>query len=160
MKKLLLCLLLMGMCSMLGCKKNDTRKIEVGDSMFSVMETFGSYYIDLNAITVFRDGSNYWVTVSNGYNVLGVVEFDANGKLVSSEGVIPIKDENIEQFYEKSIRDMEKQFGKIHCYTGSGIYKPTYITDHATIIKMYVEKDVISSITSLDVITGITTDLR
>ena len=156
MKKLLSVILIIGLCSAFGCSKNDISKTKVGDSMFSVIERYGSSsHIYLNTLRVFRDGTNYLVTISDFRTVLGVVVFDSTGKLLFSEGVTPIKDEDMEQFQGESFRELEKQFGKKHCDTGSGFYYPSYITDHGTIVIIHVDNDIVSSISSYDVITGV-----
>ena len=159
MKKFLLTILIVGMCCMLGCAKNETTKINVGDPIMKIKSAYGSPHITfgMGAILVFKDGQNYTVTISDYTSIVGVATFDAEGKLLYSKDINLISAENMAQFDGKSFDEVEKQFGKEHIDIGSGGYIPAYITDSATIIIMSVDGDIVSMISSMDIITGMYT---
>jgi len=148
----ILIIFLGGSC-MFDCSNDELSKIKIGESVLAAKEVYGSSFIDLNTVNVFKDENKYVITISDFQNVLAIAIFGSDGKLLCSKGVEPIDDKNIEQFLGKSVADLENQFGKIHCDTGSGFYIPAYITDHATIVTLHVENDIVVNISSIDILT-------
>ena len=114
--------------------------------------------MNLNSAIIFKDGENYIVTIlDRSGNISGIAIFSSDRKLLRAEGITPINAENIGRFVGKTIKELEKQYGNIHCDTGSGRYIPAYFTDNASIVFFGVsdiESEPIESISLEDIITG------
>ena len=159
MKKLIVLILIMGMCFMFGCSKNEFSKIKIGESMDKARDVFKSSHIDLNAAKIFIDEKSFVVVVEKNQGISGIVVFSPDGKVLHSEKITPINDENIRQFCGKSVEELEKQYGRFHCDIGSGFYIPAYITNHATIVFFEIGNGIIERISSIDIITKKTMEL-
>lgn len=147
------------MCFMFGCSKNEFSKIKIGQSMDKARDFYKSSHIDLNEAKVFIDDENFILAIEEDQGISGIVFFSSDGKVLHSEKTMPIDDENIKQLCGKSVEELEKQYGKIHCDVGSGFYIPAYITNHATIVFFEIENGIVEGISSTDIITKETTDL-
>lgn len=144
---------------MFGCSKNEFSKIKIGESMDKAIDVYKSAHIDLNAVKIFNDEENFVIAIEENQDISGIVVFSSAGKLLHSEKITPINDENIKQFCGKSVEELEKQYGKFHCDTGSGFYIPAYITNHATIVFFEIENNIVDRISSTDILTKTTTEL-
>ena len=161
MKKLLMLMLILilGMCSMPGCSRNGFCRIKIGDSIDKAKDVYNSSYISLNALQVFKDEGRYVLAVEGNRGISGIAVFSSEGRLLYSEKLVPINDENIKRFCGESVYELEKQYGKIHCDIGSGFYLPAYITNHATIIFFEIRNDTVERFFSMDIITKETTEV-
>lgn len=155
MKRVVFIFMILGVCFMSGCSANKFDNIEIGDSTSSVIDFYGEPYIKLNTINIYKDEEQFVGVVSDFKEVLGVVLFTADRKLLYSEGLKPIAcDDKMEQFIGKSIDEIEEEFGEIHCDIGSGFFIPAYITDHATILIFQIENEFVINASSIDIVTN------
>ncbi len=135
-----------------GCKKNTN--IQVGDSM-TMINNQQTPFIFLNALSVFRTDNAYTIVVEKNGVVKKIVEFSLNRKCCAAQGLVLVRDEDINQYLDKSLSELKEKYGEIHADIGSGFYVPAYITENGYLISFEVEQDIVYEVVKRDLLTNV-----
>lgn len=150
MKKIILLLLLM-ILTLSGCKKNTN--IQIGDSMTTINNQ-QQPFIFLNSLSVFQTNNTYTVVVEENGVVQKKVEFSSDRKCCTVQGLILVKDGDINQYLNQSLNELNEKLGEAHADIGSGFYIPAYITENGYLIYFNVENDTVFEVVKRDILTN------
>ena len=150
MKKNIIVLLLI-VLTLSGCKNNSN--IRIGDSM-SRINNQQTPFIFLNSLSVFRTNNTYTIVVEKNGMAQKIVEFSSDRKCRTAQGLVLVKDEDINWYLDKSLHELKEKFGEVHADIGSGFYIPAYITENGYLIYFEVENDIVYEVMKLDLLTN------
>ena len=151
MKKNIIVLLLI-VLTLSGCKNNSN--IRIGDSMSSI-NSQQTPFIFLNSLSVFRTNNTYTTVVEKNGMAQKIVEFSSDRKCRTAQGLVLVKDEDINWYLDKSLHELKEKFGEVHTDIGSGFYIPAYITENGYLIYFEVENDIVYEVMKLDLLTNV-----
>lgn len=153
-KKIIIVLLLI-VLTLSGCK--NSFNIRVDDSM-AMINNQQAPFIFLNSLYVFRTSKTYTIVVEKNRVAQKIVEFSSDRKCRTVQGLTLVKNEDINQYLNKSLNELEDKFGEAHADIGSGFYVPAYITENGYLIYFEVENDNVYEIVKRDLLTDVIVD--
>ena len=151
MKRILIVLLLM-ILTLSGCKKNTD--IQIGDSMTKINNQ-QTLFIFLNALSVFQTDNTYTIVVEKNGVAQKIVEFSSDRKCRTAQGLVLVKNEDINQYLDMNLNELKEKFGEVHADIGSGFYVPAYITEDGYLICFEVENDIVYEVIKRDLLTDV-----
>ena len=151
MKKYIIVLFLM-ILTLSGCKKNTN--IQIGDSMTEI-NTQQMPFIFLNSLSVFQTNNVYTIVVEKNGVAQKTVEFSSDRKCRTVQGLVLVKNEDINQYLDMTLNELKEKFGEVHADIGSGFYVPAYITENGYLIYFEVENDIVYEVIKRDLLTGV-----
>lgn len=151
MKKIIIVLLLI-VTTLLGCKNN--LNIRIGDSM-TMINNQQAPFIFLNSLSVFRTNNTYTIVVEKNGVAQKIVEFSSDRKCRTVQGLVLAKNEDVNQYLDKSLNELKEKFGEVHADIGSGFYVPAYITEQGYLIYFEVENDIVYEVIKRDLLTDV-----
>ena len=151
MKKIIIVLLLTAL-TLSGCKNNSN--IRIGDSISGINDQ-QTPFIFLNSLSVFRTNNTYTIVVEKNGMAQKIAEFSSDRKCRTAQGVVLVKDEDINRYLDKSIHEVKEKIGEVHADIGSGFYIPAYITENGYLIYFEVENDIVYEVMKLDLLTNV-----
>lgn len=128
-------------------------KVEVGESMSNINEQYTSYFT-INALSAFKTGENYLITIDDGTTIQKLVEFSSDRKCCRIQGFELKRNVDINNLLNISFNKLTDQFGQPHVDIGSGFYIPAYVTEDAYLICFKLEKDKVIEVTKRDLLTN------
>lgn len=134
-----------------GCKNNNDI---LGDSMNNI-DNQQNPYIFLNSLSVYRTDDRYKIVIEENVAVQKTVEFSSDRKNHNLQGLILIKNEDINQYLNMSMDEIKEKLGEIHADIGSGFYIPAYITEDGFIICFELENDIVCGVIKRDILTNL-----
>ncbi len=137
---------------MSGCKKNTN--IQVGDLM-TVINNQQTPFIFLNALSVFQTDNTYTIVIEKNGAAQKIVEFSPDRKCCAVYGLVLVKNEDINQYLNKSLSELKETYGEVHADIGSGLYVPAYITENGYLIHFEVEQDIVYEVVKRDLLTNV-----
>lgn len=144
-------LLLLMIVTFTGCQKDST--IQIGDSMTAINNQH-KRFIFLNSLSVFQVNDTYTIVVEENGIAQKIVEFSSDRKCCTVQGLVLAKDEDINEYLDKSLNELKEKLGDVHADIGSGFYIPAYITENGYLIYFEVENDILYEIVKLDLLTN------
>ncbi len=151
MKKIIIVLLLTAL-TLSGCKNNSN--IRIGDSISGINDQ-QTPFIFLNSLSVFRTNNTYTIVVEKNGMAQKIAEFSSDRKCRTAQGVVLVKDEDINRYLDKSLHEVKEKIGEVHADIGSGFYIPAYITENGYLIYFEVENDIVYEVMKLDLLTNV-----
>lgn len=151
MKAIIIILLLIASI-LSGCKNN--LNIRIGDSM-TMINNQQTPSIFLNSLSVFRTNNTYTIVVEENGMAQKIVEFSSDRKCRNVQGLVLLKNENVNQYLDKSLNELKEKFGEVHADIGSGFYVPAYITENGYLIYFEVENDIVYEVIKRDLLTDV-----
>ena len=151
MKKIIIVLLLTAL-TLSGCKNNSN--IRIGDSISGINDQ-QTPFIFLNSLSVFRTNNTYTIVVEKNGMAQKIAEFSSDRKCRTAQGVVLVKDEDINRYLDKSLHELKEKIGEVHADIGSGFYIPAYITENGYLIYFEVENDIVYEVMKLDLLTNV-----
>ena len=149
MKKIVIVLLLI-VITLAGCKNN--LNIRIGASMTMIYNQ-QTPFIFLNSLSVFRTNNTYTIVVEKNGVAQKMVEFSSDRKCRTVQGLVLVKNEDANQYLDKSLIELKEKFGEVHADIGSGLYVPAYITEKGYLIYFEVENDIVYEVIKRDLLT-------
>lgn len=144
--------LLLMILTLSGCQKNTN--IQIGDSM-TMIDNQQTPFIFLNSLSVFRTDNTYTIVVEKNGVAQKIVEFSSDRKCRTVQGLVLVKNEDINQYLDKSLNELKEKFGEVHADIGSGFYVPAYITENGYLIYFEVENDIVYEVVKRDLLTDV-----
>lgn len=138
-----------------GCKNNFN--IRAGDSM-TMINNQQTPFIFLNSLSVFRTSNTYTIVVEENGVAQKIVEFSSDRKCRAVQGLTLVKNEDVNQYLDKSLHELEDKLGEAHADIGSGFYVPAYITENGYLIYFEVENDKVYEVVKRDLLTDVIVD--
>lgn len=151
MRKIAIALLLI-VLTLSGCKNN--LNIRMGDSMNAINDQQTPFII-LNSLSVFRTNNTYTVVVEENGTVQKLVEFSSDRKCRTVQGLVLVKNEDLNKYLDKSLNELKEKLGEVHADIGSGFYVPAYITEDGYLICFEVENDIVYEVIKRDLLTDV-----
>ncbi len=151
MKKIIITLLLIAL-TLSGCKNN--ANIQIGDSM-TMINNQQVPFISLNCLSVYRENNVYTIVVEKNGVVQKTVEFSSDRKCRAVQGLVLLKNEDMNQYLDKSLTELKEKFGEVHADIGSGFYIPAYITENGYLIYFSMENDIVYKVMKRDLLTNV-----
>ena len=124
MKKIIIVSLLV-VLTLSGCKNNSN--IRIGDSM-SMINNQQTPFIFLNSLSVFRTNNMYTIVVEKNGEAQNIVEFSSDRKCCTVQGLVLVKDEDINRYLDKSLNELTEKFGEVHADLYSCLYYREWIS--------------------------------
>ena len=150
MKKYIIVMLLM-IFTLSGCqKKADPQVVDLATTINNQQAPI----ISLSTLSVFQTNDMYTVVIRENGESKKTVEFSSDRECLSVQGVVLVKNEELNQHLGKKLNELENHFGEIHADVGSGFYIPSYITEDGYLISFIVEDDIAVAIYKRDLLTG------
>lgn len=149
MKKNIIVLLLL-LLTMSGCQRKTN--IRAGDSM-TIIYKQQTPFIFLNSLSVFRINNIYTIVVEENGVAQKIVEFSSDRKCLTVQGLVLVKNEDINQFLDKNLNELKEKHGEVHADIGSGFYIPAYITENGYLISFEVNNDIVYGVVKRDLLT-------
>lgn len=97
----------------------------------------------------------YTIVVEKNGEAQKIVEFSSDRKCCTVQGLVLVKDEDINRYLDKSLNELTEKFGEVHADIGSGFYIPAYITENGYLIYFEVENDVVYEVMKRDLLTDV-----
>ena len=140
---------------------NDTTltssSFEVGQSMSKINEEYSSVF-SFNALSVYKVNEVYCVIIEDGHTVQKFAEFSASRSCLNKQGLELIRFYDVNLFLNKDFNGLIEEIGQPHVDIGSGFYIPSYVTEEAKLISLYIEDDLVVDVIVYDLFSGETTD--
>ena len=166
MKKIVILLLLMTFF-LSACSRNSSPDVSGTTNITNDTSSSSSYYFDvgqsmseinknyspdfsINALSVYTLNGKYYVIIDDGNIVQKFVEFSYSRSCLNKQGLELISDYDIDQFLSRDINELAEDLGRYHVDIGSGAYIPSYITEDAKLISLYIEDDFVVDVVVRD----------
>ena len=153
-----------------ACSRNDTLSVgettnitndtsstsssfEVGQSMSEINEKYSSVF-SFNTLSVYKVNENYCVVIEDGHTVQKFVEFSDSRSCLNKQGLELICDYDVNQFLNNDFNKLTMEIGQPHVDIGSGFFIPSYVTEEAKLISLYIEDDLVVEVIKYDLFSG------
>ena len=123
--------------------------VAVGQSISEINEKYSSVF-SFNPLSVYKVNNNYCVVIEDGHTVQKFVEFSDSRKCLSKQDIELIRDYDANKFLNNDFNKLIAEIGQPHVDIGSGFYIPSYITEEANLISLYIEDDLVVEVIKYD----------
>lgn len=121
-----------------GNMENNVRSMK-GKNVFTVRKTFqNDIILNLEFLFAFKNDDKIIVLIAENSTIIAETVFDGNGKLLSSDGVVPLESDMFTTSNIETVQEMEDAFGTPHVDIGSGATLPTYIIDDGRVATYHI----------------------